>query len=55
MPSMNQEDVEKALYSVLAHRMRLKPSVRYLKKPEDIIKEELDNFKTEKSDSGDIP
>ena len=38
------EDVKEAIISVLAHRMKLKPSIQYLKSPEDFLKEELDRF-----------
>ena len=35
--------------SVLAHRIRLKPSARYVLTPEDFIKEELDDFAQQNS------
>ncbi len=37
-------DVENAIISVLSHRIKLKPSVEYLKSPEDFIKDELQKF-----------
>lgn len=37
-------DVEQAIISVLSHRIKLKPSVEYLKSPEEFIKEELHKF-----------
>lgn len=53
------QDIEKALFSVLIHRIRLKPSMKYLKKPEDILKEELDRFKKDNNvhsdEQGDAP
>lgn len=38
------EDIEEAAISVLAHRIRLKPSVKYLKAPEEFIREEFKKF-----------
>lgn len=38
------EDVRDAILSVLAHRLKLKPSIQYLKSPEEYLKEELDRF-----------
>lgn len=35
------EDIEAVYQSVLAHRIRLVPSVKYLKKPKEIIKEQF--------------
>jgi Mg-chelatase subunit ChlI len=37
-------DVKEAAVSVLAHRIKLKPSVQYLKSPEQFIEEELEKF-----------
>jgi len=37
-------DVEEAIVSVLSHRIKLKPSVEYLKSPDEFIKEELHKF-----------
>jgi len=37
-------DVQAVLISVLSHRIRLKPSLKYLKKPEDYVKEEFEKF-----------
>ncbi len=39
-----QEDVKDAIMSVLAHRIGLKPSARYVLGPEEFIKEELEDF-----------
>ena len=33
------EDVQNVIVSVLAHRIRLKPSVKYLQSSEDFVKE----------------
>lgn len=38
------EDIEEAVISVLAHRIRLKPSVKYLQDPTEFIKEEFKKF-----------
>ena len=35
------EDIKEVLVSVLSHRIRLKPSVRYLENIEDYIKEQF--------------
>ena len=49
------EDIENALVSVLAHRIRLKPSIRYLTEPQDFLREEfskhLENLPGEKGDA----
>ena len=36
------DDIKEAVVSVLAHRIRLKPSVKYLQSPEDYIKEQFE-------------
>ncbi len=41
---VNVEDVIDAVISVLAHRIELKPSARYLTNSEQLLKEELDDF-----------
>ena len=38
------EDLKEAVISVLAHRIRLKPSIRYLKSPTEFINEEFENL-----------
>lgn len=38
------KDVQEIMISVLSHRIRLKPSMKYLKKPEDYIREEFEKF-----------
>ncbi|HHE36492.1 MAG TPA: AAA family ATPase [Candidatus Woesearchaeota archaeon] len=38
------EDVQDVIISVLSHRISLKPSVKFLKSPEDYIKEEFEKF-----------
>ncbi len=40
---VDMEDVKEAVISVLAHRIRLKPSVRYLKSTTEFITEEFEN------------
>lgn len=42
--TVEQEDVKDAIISVLAHRIGLKPSARYVLGPEEFIKEELEDF-----------
>jgi len=52
------EDVQKAVISVLSHRIELKPSVKFLQKPEDFIKNEFDKFSDQFSslkEEGDLP
>jgi Mg-chelatase subunit ChlI len=41
---VTHEDIQAVMISVLSHRIRLKPSIKYLKKPEDYIREEFDQF-----------
>jgi Mg-chelatase subunit ChlI len=41
---VSQEDIEKSIVSVLAHRMELKPSKKYLKSAEEFIEENLKDF-----------
>lgn len=41
---VQQEDVKDAIISVLAHRIGLKPSARYVLGPEELIREELEDF-----------
>lgn len=38
------QDVKNVMVSVLAHRITLKPSVKYLKSPAEFLKEELENL-----------
>lgn len=50
------EDIEEAIISVLSHRIRLKPSVKYLQEPKEFIKEEFKKFldaNQELNESGD--
>lgn len=48
--SVTMKDIQEVLISVLSHRIRLKPSLKYLKKPEDYLREEFERF-TEKCDN----
>src|SRR3989344_3993916 len=41
---VQEEDVKDAIMSVLAHRITLKPSARYAMTPEELIKEEMEDF-----------
>jgi MoxR-like ATPase len=38
------KDVQDVIVSVLSHRISLKPSVKFLKSPEDYVKEEFEKF-----------
>ncbi len=52
------EDVEHSVRSVLAHRIGLKPSVKYLKTPEDYLAERFERYAQENEhdpESGDAP
>lgn len=40
-------DAEEAIVSVLSHRIKLKPSIQYLKSAEDFVREELKRFEKE--------
>ncbi len=44
------KDIEKAMVSVLSHRIRLKPSLKYLKSASDYVKESFSDF-CERSES----
>jgi len=46
---VNWKDIKDAVISVLSHRIRLKPSVKYLKSPESFVRAELEEFE-EKGD-----
>ena len=41
-------DVMDVAVSVLAHRIKLKPSAQYLQSPEELVKEELEKFSSAK-------
>lgn len=51
------EDITEAFYSVVAHRIRLKPSVKYLTNTKEFIAKEFNKFKEsfEKEKGGDFP
>ena len=44
------QDIEEAVISVISHRIKLKPSVKYLKKSSDFVKEEFGRFSDKFSD-----
>ena len=44
------DDVESAIFSVLSHRIKLKPSVEYLKTPQEFLQEEYNEFKKDNQD-----
>lgn len=51
------EDIEEAIISVLSHRIRLKPSAKYLQSPQKFIQEEFKKFldkNEELNESGDL-
>ena len=50
---VNMDDVFEAFNSVVAHRIRLKPSIRYLTNTKEFIEKEFKKFR-EDSKSGDI-
>ena len=57
---VSMEDIKEAIISVLAHRIRLKPGVKYLTNPNKFIEKELNEFLNRrqdptKTDSGDLP
>ena len=41
---VSMKNIHDAMISVLVHRIRLKPSIKYLKKPEQFLKEELNEY-----------
>ena len=51
------EDVLEAFYSVVAHRIRLKPSIKYLMNTNEFLAKEFNKFKEsfEKENGGDYP
>jgi len=52
------KDVQKAVVSVLSHRIELKPSIKFLQKPEEFIKSEFEQFSNQFSslkEEGDLP
>ena len=46
--SVSSLDVSQAITSVLAHRIELKPSIKYLKNPEEFIQEEFKKYAQQK-------
>jgi magnesium chelatase subunit I len=50
---VTEDDVKDAIMSVLAHRISLKPSARYVLGPEEFIKEELEDFQLQADQKGD--
>lgn len=51
--SVDLDDVNSAVLSVLAHRIKLKPSVKYLKSPTNFIKEEFEKFSNDSYSDSD--
>ena len=53
---VTNEDVLESFISVISHRIKLKPSVKYLMSPEDFIKEEFSKYKENHSkEFSDVP
>ncbi|MBW3021074.1 MoxR family ATPase [Candidatus Woesearchaeota archaeon] len=55
---VNLLDVREAMLSVLAHRISLKPSIKYNMSPTELLKQEFDSFlntQNEKLEEGDSP
>ena len=54
---MDFEDIKNVIVSVLSHRLRLKPSVKYLQSPSEFIQEQLKRFLDSqgKSFESDLP
>ncbi|HIH38703.1 AAA family ATPase [Candidatus Woesearchaeota archaeon] len=50
---VTSDDINRAIPSVLSHRITLKPSLRYTKDPIDFLKEELHQFRDRKRKKGD--
>ncbi len=50
---VNSQDVADAVVSVLAHRMSLKPSVKYLKSVEDYVEKQFESFSENVAESGE--
>jgi len=47
------EDIKDAVVSVLAHRIRFKPSLKYVENPEEYLKKKIEDFSSEsESDKG---
>ncbi len=47
-------DIQEALLSVLAHRIRLKPSVKYIQTPEDFLSKEFKEFSQHYTDTSPV-
>lgn len=49
---VNLDDIRKAVISVLSHRIRLKPAVKYLTTPESFVEDEFKRFAGDKEKGG---
>ena len=49
--SVTSDDIKQIMLSVLSHRIKLKPSIKYLETPEKYLEEEFNKFKGRKSGS----
>lgn len=53
---VNVEDIQRAVVGVLSHRIRLKPSLKYVKTTTEFLKEEfVQQFSEDLAESGDAP
>lgn len=57
--NVTMDDIKSAMRSVLSHRIRLKPSIKYLKTPENFLEDSFDKYIEEsdykaKEESGDF-
>lgn len=52
---VNADDVEDALVSVLSHRIRLKPSMKYVDNTSDYVRDRFQDFTEQQSKTGDGP
>ena len=50
---VSYEDIREAVLSVVGHRLTLKPSVKFTKKPEDFVQKEFEKFSEQKKLGGD--
>ena len=49
------DDIINALFSVISHRIRLKPSIRYLMNEKEFIKKTFNEFLKQRKEKGEIP
>ncbi len=49
---MNVDDLRDAVISVLSHRIKLKPSIKYLESPVEYVKKQFMTIEEELSEKG---